>query len=62
MGKHIITNGFVENYTRWIFYGEAHRAGEEVVRQRIDDYDVEAGWDRLPMVVPIGSYHTPDMM
>ena len=43
MGKHIITNGFVENYTRWICHGEAHRAREEVVRQRIDDYDADAG-------------------
>ena len=42
MGKHIITNGFVENYTRWICHGEAHRAREEVVRQRIDDYDADA--------------------
>ena len=33
----------MENYTRWICHGEAHRAREEVVRQRIDDYDVEAG-------------------
>ena len=43
MGKHIIRNEFVENYTRWICHGEAHRAREEVIRQRIDDYDVDAG-------------------
>jgi len=43
MGKHIIRNGFVENYTRWICHGEAHRAREEVVSQRIDDYDADAG-------------------
>jgi hypothetical protein len=24
MGKHICTNGFVANYTRWICHGEAH--------------------------------------
>ena len=42
MGKHIIRNGFVENYTRWICHGEAHHAREEVVRQRINDYDAEA--------------------
>ena len=43
MGKHIIINGFVENYTRWICHGEAHHAREEVVRQCIDDYGADAG-------------------
>ena len=38
MGKHIIRNGFVENYTRWICHGEAHRAREEVIF--IDDLKV----------------------
>ena len=31
------------NYTRWICHGEADRARDEVIRQRIDDYDAEAG-------------------
>ena len=43
MGKHICTNGFVANYTRWICHGEAHRARDEVVRQRIENYDTDAG-------------------
>jgi hypothetical protein len=43
MGKHIITYGFVANYTQWICHGEAHRARDEVLRQRIKDFDDEAG-------------------
>ena len=43
MGKHIVTNGFVKNYTQWICHGEAHHVREEVVRKRIDDYDADAG-------------------
>ena len=43
MGKHIINNGFMPNYTQWTFHGEAHRAREEVVRQRIEQFDAEAG-------------------
>ena len=39
MGQHICTKGFVANYTQLICHGEAHRARDEVVRQRIDDYD-----------------------
>jgi hypothetical protein len=31
------------SYTRWIFHGEAHRAREEVLRQRVEDYDADAG-------------------
>ena len=41
MGKHICTNGFVANYIRWICYGEAHRARDEVVRQSIENYDAD---------------------
>jgi hypothetical protein len=43
MGQHICTHGFVANYTQWICHGEAHRARDEVMRQRIDDFDAEAG-------------------
>jgi hypothetical protein len=43
MGKHIVAHGFVKNYTRWICHGEAHRAREEVLRQRIETFDAEAG-------------------
>jgi hypothetical protein len=43
MVEHIYKNGFMPDYTRWIFHGEAHRTREEVVRQRVEDYDDDAG-------------------
>ena len=43
IGQHICNNGFVANYTRWICHGEARRARDEVVRQRIEEYDSNAG-------------------
>jgi hypothetical protein len=43
MVEHICKNGFTTYYTRWIFHGEAHRMREEVVRQRVEDYDAEPG-------------------
>jgi hypothetical protein len=43
MVEHIWKNGFTSDYTRWIFHGEVHRTREEVVRQRVEDYDVDAG-------------------
>jgi hypothetical protein len=43
MVEHIWNNGFRPNCTRWIFHGEAHRTREEVVRQRVEDYDADAG-------------------
>jgi hypothetical protein len=43
MSKDLVNNGFVENYTRWTMHGERHRAREEVVRQRIEEFDSEAG-------------------
>jgi hypothetical protein len=43
MIEHIWKNGFMSDYTQWIFHGEAHRTREEVVRQRIEDYDSDAG-------------------
>jgi hypothetical protein len=42
MVEHIWKNGFTPHYTRWIFHGEAHRTREEVVRQRVEDYDADA--------------------
>jgi beta-N-acetylglucosaminidase len=42
MGKHIVVHGFGKNYTWWICHGEAHRAREEVLRQRIETFDAEA--------------------
>jgi hypothetical protein len=38
-----MVHGFVKNYTRWICHGEAHRAREEVLRQRIETFDAETG-------------------
>jgi hypothetical protein len=32
MGEHIWKNGFMPDYTRWTFHGEAHCTREEVVR------------------------------
>jgi hypothetical protein len=43
MVEHIWKNGFMPDYTRWIFHAEAHRTREEVVRQHIEDYDVDEG-------------------
>jgi hypothetical protein len=42
MIKHIWKNEFMPDYNRWIFHGEAHRMREEVVRQRVEDYDADA--------------------
>lgn len=50
MGEHIWKNGFMTDYTRWIFHGEAYRTREEVVRQRIEGYDVGAK-------VAVNDYH-----
>jgi hypothetical protein len=43
MVEHIWKNRFTPDYTRWIFHGEAHRTREEVVRQHVEDYDVDVG-------------------
>ena len=43
MGKHLCKNGFTADYTRWIYHGESDRVRDEVVRQRIEDYDADAG-------------------
>jgi hypothetical protein len=43
MVEHIWKNGFTPGYTRWIFHSEAHRTREEVLRQRVDDYNTDAG-------------------
>jgi hypothetical protein len=42
-GRTYLEEWIYADYTRWIFYGEAHRTREEVVRQRIKDYDAAAG-------------------
>jgi hypothetical protein len=43
MVEHIWKNGFTPDYTRWSFHGEVHRMREEVVRQRVEDYDDDIG-------------------
>jgi hypothetical protein len=43
MVEHIWKNGFTSDYTRWILHGEALRTREEAVRQRVEDYDANAG-------------------
>jgi len=41
--KDLFKYGFVENYKRWIFHGEAKvRIREEVVRACLEEYDGEA--------------------
>ena len=42
MGKHLCKNGFTTDYIRWIYHGEADRGRDEVVRQRIEEYDDDA--------------------
>ena len=43
VGEDLCKFGFTPNYTRWIFHGEADRMREEVVRQRLEDFDGDAG-------------------
>ena len=43
MSKHLVKNGFTSDYTRWIYHGEADRGRDEVLRQRIEEYDDDAG-------------------
>jgi len=43
MGKHLCKYGFTANYTRWIYHGEADRMRDEVVRQRLEQYDADGG-------------------
>jgi hypothetical protein len=43
MVEYIWKNGFMSDYTWWIFHGEVHHTREEVVRQRIEDYDADTG-------------------
>jgi len=43
MGQHLLKNGFMPDYTRWVYHGEAHRTREEVVRPCIEHVDDDAG-------------------
>ncbi|XP_072147892.1 uncharacterized protein [Setaria viridis] len=43
MGKHLVRHGFTPDYTIWIYHGEFDRGRDEVIRQRIEQYDDDAG-------------------
>jgi hypothetical protein len=43
METHLCKYGFTEEYTRWVYHGEADRTREEVVRPRAEDYDADGG-------------------
>ena len=43
VGEDLCKYGFVANYTCWVHHGEADRIREEVVRQRLEEYDGDAG-------------------
>jgi len=43
MSTHLIRHGFMPDYTRWTCHGEAQRVRDEVVRQRIQNFDDDAG-------------------
>jgi hypothetical protein len=43
MGKHLCKNGFMADYTWWIYHGEAYRMRDKVVRPRIEDYEADGG-------------------
>ena len=44
--NHLCNYGFTRDYTQWTYHGEANRMRDEVVRQRIEDHDAEAGGRR----------------
>ena len=43
MMKHLCKFGFMPNYTRWVYHGEAYRPREEVVRRRLEAFDGDGG-------------------
>jgi hypothetical protein len=43
MYKDIFVNGYIPNYTRWIYHGERHRVSEEEVRHQLEEFDADAG-------------------
>ena len=43
MGEHLWKNGFMTDYTRWVYHSEADRMREEVVRPCVEDYDADVG-------------------
>jgi hypothetical protein len=43
MGQHLCKYGYMPNYTRWVYHGEAYHPREEVVRQRLETFDDDGG-------------------
>ena len=43
MMNHLCNYGFTRNYTRWTYNGDANRMRDEIVRQRIEEHDADAG-------------------
>jgi hypothetical protein len=43
IGEHLCKNGFMADYIQWIYHGEDNRMRGDVVRPRVEDYDVDAG-------------------
>jgi uncharacterized Zn finger protein (UPF0148 family) len=43
MYRDIFANGYVPNYTHWIYHGERHRIREEVVRPLLKEFDADVG-------------------
>ena len=43
MTQHLCNYGFTRDCTRWTYHGEGNRMRNEVVRQRIEDHDADAG-------------------
>jgi hypothetical protein len=39
MGQHLCKYGYMPNYTREVYHGEAYRPREEVVRPRLEAFD-----------------------
>ena len=43
MGKHLCKFGFTKDYTKWTYHTETSRMRDEAVRQRIEEFDGDAG-------------------
>ena len=43
MTNHLCNYGFTRDHTRWTYHGEANCMRDEVVRQRIEEHDADAG-------------------
>jgi len=43
MEEHLCKFGFMPNYIRWVYHGEAHRIREDVVRPLLEAFDGDVG-------------------